>query len=410
MLFRSYAKGSKIVYLAQPKYGVIMSLMHKTEYPDNQWTRDKSGALTAFDSAADTVFEYMGVKVVPAGVKFEGSFKLIKTLESSAPEVTKAQGYVISAKENDAFHTVNLLLKDGAKIHRINTCPWWDFYVEISADKMNEILKKAPTKIRQVDEAPADMVEIKPAKVAMYQRYYTGNADEGWTRLIFDKRDFGYTTVFDKDIAEGCLKDYDMLILPSDESAMLKGPKYFAGDPRMDMLLMYVGKQPESYQSGLGDKGALAIKEFVEAGGKLLAFNLACDFAIDVCGLPVSNLVKGKALKEFNTHGSTLNVEIDNTDPVAWGMPKKGMIVHWNGPVFGIREKNEAQNYKVIMKYTENNVLESGLLSGESLIAGQGAVVSAKHKKGEVILYGFSPQWRAQTHGTFKLLFNMMYK
>ena len=405
-----YAKGSKVIYPAQPRYGVIMSLLNKTEYPDNQWTRDKSGALTAFDSATDTVFENMGVKVVPTEAKVEGKFKLIDKICACVPEVSAAKGYVISAKENDAFHTVNLLFKEGVKVCRINTCPWWDFYVEIQPEKMNEILKKAPTKIRQVDEAPADMTEIKPSKVAMYQRYYTGNADEGWTRLIFDQREFGYTTVFDKDIIGGCLKDYDVLIIPSDEPAMLKGPKYFEGDPRMDMLLMYVGSQPEKYQSGLGDKGALAIKEFVENGGRLLAFNQACDYVIDACGLPVVNLVKGKALKEFNTHGSTLNVEIDNTNPVAWGMPKKGTVLHWTGPVFGIKEKNEAQNYKVVMKYTEKNVLESGLLSGENLVAGQGAVVSAKHKNGEVILYGFSPQWRAQTHGTFKLLFNMMYK
>jgi len=405
----AYGKGSRVVYLAQPRYGVIMSLLHKTQYPDNQWTRDKSGALTAFDSATDTVFEYMGVKVIPAGAKLEGKFKLIDNVEASAPQVSEAKGYVISAKENDAFFTVNLLFEAGYKVCRINTCPWWDFYVEITPDKMNEILKKAPTKIRQVDEAPADMTEIKPAKVAMYQRYYTGNADEGWTRLVFDRRDFSYTTVFDNDIISGGLKNFDVLIIPSDDPAMLKGPKYSANDPKMDTLLMYVGQQAEQYQSGLGSEGALAIKEFVENGGRLLAFNQACDYAIDTCGLPVVNLAKGKPFKEFNTHGSTLNVEIDNTDNVAWGMPKKSTVLHWNGPVLDIKDRHNAHLYKVIVKYADANVLESGLLTGEGIIAGKGAVVSAKHKKGEVVLYGFSPQWRAQTHGTFKLLFNMMY-
>jgi len=29
--------------------------------------------------------------------------------------------------------------------------------------------------------------------------------------------------------------------------------------------------------------------------------------------------------------------------------------------------------------------------------------------KGRILLYGFSPQWRGQSHGTFKFLFNPLY-
>jgi hypothetical protein len=351
----------------------------------------------------------MNIKVIPAMNKFEGQFKPVKRVEQAAVQVTKARGYVLSAKENSAFHTVNLLLKEGFKVYRINTCPWHDFYVEADEAKMNSILKEAPTKIRQVDKAFDSMEEIKPAKVAMYQRYYMGNADEGWTRLLFDRAKFGYTSVMDKDIMNGCLKDFDVLILPSDDVEMLKGPKHYKNDPKIDRLLMYIGDQPEEYQSGLGDEGALAIKEFVENGGRLLAFNQSCDFAIDACDLPVVNIVKGKPFKEFNTHGSTLNVEIDNTDSMAYGMPEKGIIFHWNGPVLTVNEKLNAHNFKVVVKFPNENVLESGLLTGEKLIANQGSVIRAKKAKGEVVLYGFSPQWRAQVHGMFKLLYNLMY-
>ena len=69
-----------------------------------------------------------------------------------------------------------------------------------------------------------------------------------------------------------------------------------------------------------------------------------------------------------------------------------------------------ADNYKIVMKYADKEVLRSGLLTGEKYVAGKGAVVTCKKGQGEVVLYGFAPQNRAQTTGTFKLLFNMLYR
>ena len=44
---------------------------------------------------------------------------------------------------------------------------------------------------------------IKPLRVAMYQRYNGGNADEGWTRLLFEQFDQPYKTIFDPEIKSG---------------------------------------------------------------------------------------------------------------------------------------------------------------------------------------------------------------
>ena len=95
-----------------------------------------------------------------------------------------------------------------------------DFYVEGDGDKIAAILEKAPTIHRVVDKAYDKMTEVKPLKVAMYQRYYNGNADEGWTRLILENTLFDYTTVMDKDILNG-LDGFDVLILPSDSEGFI---------------------------------------------------------------------------------------------------------------------------------------------------------------------------------------------
>lgn len=403
-----YPMGSYVVPLNQPKYGVVKNLLERTFYPDNIYTRNKDGAFTAFDVAADTVAEYMGVSCDPAMGEVKGRLKRIDFVPSVESEIEKAVGYVISAKENDGYKCANGLMKNGHKVYRIDNCPWHDFYVEGNVKALEPLLNGY--KFRMVDKKPAQLTEIKPLKVAMYQRYYTGNADEGWARLVFEKFGFEYKTLFDKDIENGALDGFDVFILPSDEKEMLIGPKNLPGHPKMDALLMWVGKQPAEYQSGLGSIGAANIEKFVSNGGKLLAFNKSCAYAIDTLKLGLKNVVENVTLNKFNTHGSTLRVNIDNTDVCAYGMPKAGYILHWDGPVFAIKERFNAQNFKCIVTYPKNDILQSGLLTGEEYLSGNAAVVKAFVGKGESVLYSFSPLHRAQTHGTFKLVFNELYK
>jgi hypothetical protein len=47
-------------------------------------------------------------------------------------------------------------------------------------------------------------------------------------------------------------------------------------------------------------------------------------------------------------------------------------------------------------------------LLGEDVIAEKAAMVAVGHGRGKVVLIGFRAQHRAQTHGTFKLVFNAL--
>jgi hypothetical protein len=48
-------------------------------------------------------------------------------------------------------------------------------------------------------------------------------------------------------------------------------------------------------------------------------------------------------------------------------------------------------------------------MTGERAVAGKHILVQARHGKGRVVLFGFRPQFRGQTAGTFKLLLNAIY-
>jgi len=246
----------------------------------------------------------------------------------------------------------------------------------------------------------------------MYQRYWGGNMDEGWTRWMLEQFDYPYTTVMDKDILEGDLSEkYDVLILPNDNTTMItgEGAEEWWKERRSEQP-MY----PPKYKSGIGEEGVEAVKEFVEEGGLLLCFGEACNFAIEKLDLSVKNVVKDFEDKDFFCPGSTLHAIFDNSNPLAYGMPKNGLLFLWNGagrnncPVFESLPSPHSEDYEKIVELPERDILQSGWFIGEDKISGMTAMASIKTGNGKAVLIGFRPQHRAQTHGTFKLVFNTL--
>src|SRR5438045_9533176 len=62
-----------------------------------------------------------------------------------------------------------------------------------------------------------------------------------------------------------------------------------------------------------------------------------------------------------------------------------------------------------IARYGEKDLLLSGWLEGESLIANRAAVIQATIGTGRVILFAFPVQHRGQSHANLRLLFNALF-
>jgi hypothetical protein len=73
-------------------------------------------------------------------------------------------------------------------------------------------------------------------------------------------------------------------------------------------------------------------------------------------------------------------------------------------PVF---ETLEGFKGLVLAKYADaGSPLLSGYLIGEKYLQGQAAALDVEFDKGHIVLLGFCPQWRAQSFGTFRVVFN----
>ncbi len=398
---RVYPKGSFVVSLAQPKMGVIRYLLGRTRYPDNEWTRARDGSpMRPYDMATDTMFEFMGVRVDALDEPVKAELRTVAAPVEPAGKVAPgATAYAFDTRLNDSFRALNLLLDKGIAVGRAKS---GDFVVRAAAADLAPIAKQTGV---DFTAANAESSPVKRLRVAMYQRYRGGNIDEGWTRLLLEQFGFPYTSILDAEIKKGDLNaKYDAIILPHDSTAAITGERS-ADRPARSREEEY----PPEYRSGIGKEGVEALKAFVSKGGTLITLGAASGFAIEKLELGLRDVTAGKSSKEFFCPGSTLHVKFDNTHPLALGMPAEGLGVYLSGsPAFEILPGRFNERYEVVARYADSDLLESGWLIGEQVLAKKAAVVSAKVDAGRVILFGLRPQHRAQTHGAYKLLFNAL--
>jgi hypothetical protein len=231
-------------------------------------------------------------------------------------------------------------------------------------------------------------------RIAIY-RSYDPSMDEGWTRFVFDQYRIPFTSIVDRDVRAGKLRDrFDVIILPD------QSPRGLArGVTR---------PYPDSLKGGLGAEGAAALAKFVEDGGTLVALNEASDYAIEALSLPVKNVLAGVRSRDFYAPGSILRVTLDEKSPVTRLMTAPPAIWFEEGPAFEIADSSKA---KAVATYPdEGDPLLSGWLLGGEKLHGNAALVDVERGKGHVVLFGFRPQYRAQTTATYPLLWGALLR
>ena len=237
--------------------------------------------------------------------------------------------------------------------------------------------------------------DASPPRRAIYKSHVP-SMDEGWTRWILEhqSRCLNYTSLVDAEVRRGNLRArFDAIIIPDQSPrALLEGHRK--------------GTMPDELTGGLGKEGVRALREFVEQGGTLVALNAASAFAAEQLDLPVRDVTAGLMRTEFYCPGSILRTILDTAHPVAKGMPRESVAWVEDSPVFEVRPDAGAR-VKVVARYPETGTpLLSGWLLGGEKLRGKAALVEVTLGRGRVYLFGFRPQYRAQSLATYPLLFN----
>jgi hypothetical protein len=405
---RTYPKGSWVIRGAQAFRAHLTDMLNPQEYPERR-IGGPDGPLDApYDITGYTLSFQMGVKVD----KIEGPVSSrIRTepIEWATPPASKVPakpgyGWALDPRDNDSFTLVNRLLDAGVAVRRATTpvdtadgrWPVGAFLVEDVRRARAALRAEAAdlgVSISTLATDPGGTKAVSKPRVGLYHAW-TSNMDEGWTRYLLEDFELDYTRLHDAAVRAGDLReDYDVIVLPDATlSSMVNGQR--------------AGQLPEQYTGGMTAAGVENLRAFVEAGGTLLTFDTASQLPIQSFGLPVTDVTRGVSDDELNIPGSVLRIDVDNRHPVGYGMPAEASVFYDSSHAF----RSDDDDVETIATYAdEDELLQSGFALGGERIAGEAAAVQVGLGDGDVVMLGFRPQHRAQTHGTFKMIFNTLY-
>src|SRR5262249_36220739 len=250
-----------------------------------------------------------------------------------------------------------------------------------------------------------DALMLRKLRVGLVDKY-GGSMPSGWIRQQLEHFEFNFEQVYPPTLDAGNLASkYDVLLFPDDT---LTG----GGAP---------ANIPAEYQGRVGTitqaKTIPQIQKFIEDGGTVLAIGRATNLGY-MLKLPIDNALVEKAPEgtvrnlpntKFYVPGSILQAAVDNTNPLAFGLPAHVDYFFDSSPSFVLRPEALAKGVKPVSWYDSDTPLRSGWAWGQSYLKNTVAALEAQVGKGKVFLFGPEIMFRGQPHGTFKLMFNGIY-
>jgi len=435
---KPYPAGSYVVKAAQPFRAHVMDMFEPQDHPDD--IPYPGGApRPPYDVTGYNLAYSMGVKYDRILDGFDGPFETIPDLVTPAAgkvaQVPSGGGYLLSHEVNDSFVAVNRLLKANEEVYWIKS-PFsangkqygaGTMFIPAKASTLAVVQKAAADKGLSFDAVaskPAgDSMKLKAVRIGLWDQY-GGSMPSGWTRWVFEQYEFPFEVVFPQTLDAGNLNaKYDVLVfvdgaIPERDPSMGPGQAGggaggFGAQPAADSV-------PAEFRGWLGRvtvaKTVPELKKFVENGGTVLTIGSSTSLGHHL-GLPirdalvetVNGVSRPLPREKYYVPGSILEARVDNTHPLAYGMPPHAMVFYDESPAFRLQPEAAMKGVRPIAWYETPTPLRSGWAWGQQYLDQAVSIVEAPVGKGHVVLFGNEVLWRAQPHGTFKLFFNGIY-
>ncbi len=429
-----YPAGSYVVKTAQAFRPHVMDMFEPQDHP-NDFAYPGGPPKRPYDSTGWTLAMQMGVQFDRVMEAFDGPFTKVSGLmpppAMSIVGPSNPAGYLISHRINNSFVLINRLMKANADVYWLKSAPKADgedlgtgaIWVPASA-AVRPLLEKSAkglgVTVHAVAKAPTgDAMKLKPIRIGLYDQY-GGSMPSGWTRWLFEQYEFPFEVVYPAALDAGDLKSkFDVIVFT--DGAIRRGATGGRGGGGGGFAAPDLATIPAEYQHMLGRisdyKTMPQLKKFVESGGSIVTIGSSTSIA-EVFGIPVKNHLvekgadgKDRALpgEKFYIPGSLLKAHLDNTNPLAYGMPDQVDVFYDNSPVFRMEPTAAMKKTNAVGWFSGAEPLQSGWAWGQQYLDGGTVFAEATVGEGKVFLLGPEVNFRDQPHGTFKLLFNGLY-
>jgi hypothetical protein len=217
------------------------------------------------------------------------------------------------------------------------------------------------------------------------------STDAGWARFVLDTYGVKYATLNSSEIENLDIKTrFDVIVLPNTDASILKDGKY----KRNDQVIPT--DYPPEYSKGMGAKGVENIMKFISDGGIAISWEGSTDLfegtlsikqanTSEEFRLPYRNIGDNLAKSGVKCPGSLVKLKL-NSSPITWGLSNEIGIFYRGKPAFITNIPNLDMDRRIVGYFGDENLLLSGYLKGEELLAKKSAIVWMQKGKGQIVL------------------------
>jgi hypothetical protein len=427
---KTYPAGSYIIKCAQAFRPHILSMFEPQNYPDN--IPCPGGApVPTYDMAGWTLAFQMGISFDRILEGFDGPFEKIDDLaqipKGNLTNTDNAVGFLLDHRINDAFIATNRLLKNDEDVYWLKqpfetegkSYATGTIYIPKKASTMKLLQMVSNELGLTIEGTPrkplGEAFRLKPIRIGLWDQY-GGSMSSGWIRWLFEQFEFSFELVFPKSLDSGSLaKKFDVLVFPS---GAIPGESSEGRQRYGRFAPIKPEEVPLEYRDLLGnitvDKTVPQLLQFLKEGGTILTIGSSTSLGFHAA-LPIKNALVEKAqdgterpLSSARVFipGSLLQVRVDTSHPLAYGMGERADVVFDRSPVFKLQPEAQLRRVRPIAWFDSDTPLRSGWAWGQQYLEGGVVLTEAAIDNGKLILYGPEVAFRGQPHGTFKFLFN----
>jgi len=433
---KSYPAGSYVIKTAQAFRPHILDMFEPQDHPDD--IPYPGGPPTPpYDNAGYTLAYQMGVTFDRILDRFDGPFEkingLVRPTSGKVNALANAAGFLLGHQVNDSIIATNRLLASGEEVYWLKqplsangkNYRAGTIFIPAKSSTLPKLQKLAGDiglSFDAVASRPAgEAYKLRALRIGLWDRY-GGSMPSGWVRWILEQYEIPFSVVYPATLDAGDLASkFDVLIfvdggIPARDGR--EGPGGGGGgfggpiDPQ---------SIPAEFRDRLGNvtvaRTVPQLRQFMEGGGAVLTIGSSTSVANSL-GLPIANALMERTQdgaerplqrEKYYIPGSILQVRVDNSDPLAYGMGEKLDVFFDNSPVFRLRPEALMKGVKPVAWFDSDKPLRSGWAWGQKYLQDGVAVAEANVGKGKLFLFGPEITFRGQPHGTFKFLFNGIY-